>query len=45
MEDCTITPGNNTNISVKAIYDPSVEGGQRGVDSGRKLLSDYVSGI
>lgn len=36
--------GNNTNVHVRATWDPASFGGQRALEVGRELLSDYVSG-
>ncbi|KAK4154135.1 hypothetical protein C8A00DRAFT_14719 [Chaetomidium leptoderma] len=42
-EDLDIKPGNNTNLAISAIWNPSM-GGEKGVQHGRDLLSAYISG-
>ncbi|OOQ82149.1 hypothetical protein PEBR_41813 [Penicillium brasilianum] len=40
----SIVPGNNTNVSVQMSWDPYSNGGQAGVEAGRKFVSSYISG-
>lgn len=42
--DLSVTPGNNTNVSVDLSWSPLETGGIDGVDAGRAFLSSYVSG-
>lgn len=43
-EDLEITSGNNTNLIIRARYNPSL-GGPEGKVTGRELLSQYLSGF
>ncbi|KAF1809935.1 hypothetical protein P152DRAFT_440977 [Eremomyces bilateralis CBS 781.70] len=43
-ESIEINPGNNTNIVVRATYDPITESGNTGAAIGRELISQYLSG-
>lgn len=43
-QQVSIVPGPNHNILVKALWDPLTPSGQKGVDQGRELLSQYISG-
>lgn len=43
--DVVISPGNNTNIPVTAVWDPFTNGGEEGKDIGREMLSQYISGL
>ena len=43
--DIAIRPGNNTDIVVEAIWNPSEASGEKGSQIGRALLSQYISGI
>jgi hypothetical protein len=40
-----VTSGNNSNVIVEATWDPSTFGGEKGVEIGRELLSQYISGF
>lgn len=40
----SVVPGNNTGVSVTAVWNPSVFGEDAGVIAGRDFLSNYVSG-
>ena len=42
-EHMNVTAGNNTNLRVTATWNPS-RGGDNGVDVGRNLISQYISG-
>ena len=42
--DLYITPGDNHNLLVKAVYDPLDLGGKEAKEVGRELLSQYISG-
>jgi len=42
--DVLVVPGNNTNITVKAVYDPFGNSGEKGKALGRELISQYISG-
>ena len=42
--DLYVRPGENTNLLVKAVYDPLTLGGEDAKDVGRELLSQYISG-
>ena len=42
-ENIHVKPGNNTNLAVSATWNPSM-GGERGIQRGRDLLSEYLSG-
>jgi hypothetical protein len=42
-ENLDVKPGNNTNLSVSAVWNPSM-GGEKGIQRGRDLLSEYISG-
>ncbi|CAO2658774.1 Nn.00g064970.m01.CDS01 [Neocucurbitaria sp. VM-36] len=44
VEDIEVHPGNNTNLLVSAVWDPLTNGGEKGKEVGRELLSQYVSG-
>ncbi|MCJ1392238.1 hypothetical protein MMC18_005105 [Xylographa bjoerkii] len=39
-----VIPGQNDNILVIATWEPARFGGQKGLDTGRELLSQYISG-
>ena len=41
----SIVPGNNDNLMVEALWDPATTSGKAGLDQGRELLSQYISGI
>jgi hypothetical protein len=43
VHNVKIVPGNNTNITVQAVWDPSAYGSE-GAAIGRELLSQYISG-
>jgi hypothetical protein len=40
----SVVPGNNTNVSVQMLWDPYSNGGEAGVEAGRKFVSSYISG-
>jgi hypothetical protein len=40
----SVVPGNNTNVSIQMTWDPFNNGGQAGVEAGRKFVSSYISG-
>ena len=42
--DVNVIPGRNEGILVKATWEPSDLGGSKGVEAGRELLSQYISG-
>lgn len=44
-ENITVVKGNNTNILVRATWDPTKFGGEKAKEVGRELLSQYVSGF
>ena len=44
-KDIEVHPGNNTNILISAVWDPSTNGGEKGKEVGKELLSQYVSGM
>ncbi|KAF2491039.1 hypothetical protein BU16DRAFT_530611 [Lophium mytilinum] len=39
-----VVPGNNTNVTITAVYDPFGNSGEKGKAVGRELLSQYISG-
>lgn len=41
VEDIDVVPGNNTNVPIKAVWDPL---GKKGAAQGREVLSQYISG-
>ena len=43
-EDVVVVPGNNTNIPIKAVYDPFTNSGMAGKEMGKQLISQYISG-
>ena len=43
-EDIYVHPGNNTNIQITAVWDPTKNSGEEGKAIGKELLSQYVSG-
>lgn len=43
-QEMSIVPGNNTGVSVSAVWNPSTFGQEAGVIAGREFLSNYVSG-
>ena len=43
--DVAVVPGNNTNVLIKAVYDPFTYSGKKGRAVGRELLSQYISGM
>ena len=43
-ERVNVVPGRNEDILVKATWDPSGLSGNRGINIGRELLSQYISG-
>lgn len=45
VQGVTIKPGNNTNVPVSAIFDPSATSGAEGKEVGRQLISQYISGF
>lgn len=40
-----VKPGNNTDLLVSAVWDPFTNGGQKGKEIGREMLSQYISGF
>ena len=40
----TIVPGRNDNLLAEALWDPWTSSGRAGLDQGRELLSQYISG-
>ncbi|KAF2127109.1 hypothetical protein P153DRAFT_344426 [Dothidotthia symphoricarpi CBS 119687] len=40
-----VHPGNNTDLIVSAVWDPFTNGGEKGKEVGRELLSQYISGF
>jgi hypothetical protein len=42
--DLNVTKGNNTNVTVNAVWDPFTLGGKKAEAIGRELLSQYISG-
>ncbi|KAJ5896121.1 uncharacterized protein N7473_005520 [Penicillium subrubescens] len=40
----SVVPGNNTNVSIQMTWDPFSNGGEAGVEAGRKFVSSYISG-
>ncbi len=44
-QNISVTPGNNSNILVQAIWDPTRFGGKKADKIGRELLSQYISGF
>ena len=44
VEDVSFQPGNNSNIPIQAIWEPSARNGTLGASVGRELLSEYISG-
>lgn len=43
-ENLHVGPGNNTNLKIKATWNPSKDSGAKGLLVGRELLSQYLSG-
>jgi len=43
-KDVSIVPGNNTDIVVEMVWNPSEASGKSGISVGRDLLSQYISG-
>ncbi len=43
-KNITVVPGLNDDILVEALWDPLTPSGKAGVDQGRELLSQYISG-
>ena len=43
-ENVSIVPGLNHDILVTALWDPKVPSGKKGLEIGRELLSQYISG-
>ncbi|KAI9796799.1 MAG: hypothetical protein M1825_006508 [Sarcosagium campestre] len=43
--DVAVSPGNNANIIIHALYDPLSSSGKEGQAIGRELLSRYISGF
>ena len=43
-QNVSVIPGRNENIAVKALWDPVTPSGKHGLDVGRELLSQYISG-
>lgn len=42
--DISVTPGVNTGVCVDLLWNPSGSSGAVGVDAGREMISQYVSG-
>lgn len=40
----SVVPGNNTSVLIQMSWDPFHNGGQAGVEAGRKFVSSYISG-
>jgi hypothetical protein len=43
-ENVSVVPGNNSNVEVKALWEPLAASGEKGVKVGRELISQYLSG-
>ncbi|KAH0543844.1 hypothetical protein FGG08_001883 [Glutinoglossum americanum] len=43
-KDVSVSPGDNDNIVVEAVWDPMTLGGEKGQGLGREFLSQYISG-
>ncbi|KAF2737320.1 hypothetical protein EJ04DRAFT_431262 [Polyplosphaeria fusca] len=43
--DVFVHPGNNTNIAVSAVWDPSTNSGENGTAVGKEVISQYISGF
>ncbi|KAF2117706.1 hypothetical protein BDV96DRAFT_489826 [Lophiotrema nucula] len=43
-KDVYVKPGNNSNIVVSAVWDPSTNSGENGTAVGKEFLSQYISG-
>ena len=43
-EGISVGPGNNTNVPIRAVWEPERQSGDKGVAVGRELLSQYISG-
>lgn len=43
--ELAIVPGENTGVTVEALWNPLAAGGKKGVEAGRELISSYISGI
>lgn len=42
--DISVLPGNNTGVEVYGQWNPEDASGKKGIDAGREMLSEYVSG-
>ncbi len=45
VRNISIVPGSNNNLLAEALWDPVTSSGRAGLDQGRELLSQYISGI
>lgn len=45
VQGVTIKPGNNTDVPVTAVFDPSASSGGEGKEVARQLISQYISGF
>lgn len=43
VKDMVVVPGQNDNLEVEAVWDPSV-GGKLAMEAGRNFISEYISG-
>jgi len=44
VRNISIVPGSNDNLMAEALWDPVTSSGRAGLDQGRELLSQYISG-
>lgn len=44
VKDLDVVTGNNTNLVAEAVWNPTEAGGEKGRETGRNLLSQYLSG-
>ncbi|KAH0565841.1 hypothetical protein GP486_000764 [Trichoglossum hirsutum] len=44
-KNVSVSPGDNDNILVEAVWDPLTPGGKKGQGLGREFLSQYISGV
>ncbi len=45
VRNISIVPGSNNNLMAEALWDPVTSSGRAGLDQGRELLSQYISGM
>jgi hypothetical protein len=45
IENISIMPGRNKNVTVSALWEPAIASGEAGAAVGRELLSQYLSGM